>query len=604
MNKVMTDPLNDDQKKPEIVLIKWHRYRCSYDALLAGWRTCFRLVNVRSALLSFCQCFLLLCIASQSQADTVLAQYGKDNTEMTDRDYQHWIEGLRNYKVIGSNPAVTEMILQVSLADEARRLQMQDDPVFQIQSKLITSNWLQKHLRQSVIANIEINKEQVEKIYQSMLNKPARPRKVRLYNIYKRFPPDATEQQRTQVRNAMMAIHQKLESGADFKALAASASDSQSALNKGLIGNVPPGLLRPEIDEVAMALSAGQISQIIESKQGLTILYAEKIINPPHVNQDELRQRAYSQVQRQTEQEAWKKCRDDLIEQANVQIDWSMFQTSTTNNNDPVVARFKGGYVTLQQAYWLANKGIATLPLTDNMKQTLNTRIGHYAIGETSVTQLHNILPEKQATLNYVSDYIQNELLADKLVLNKVQQEFEALKEVDIKAYFDLHQAEFIRPAHYRLNVMTWPLNKHNIQQTYQHAEQVHYLITNQQITFEQALQQHQPQAGHAGYGDLGWISSNALGGRIGIDSLKAILKLSVGGVSNLVRDVDRGLLWLLQLTGFEEKRPYQYVEAKALAEKALGNTRITEIRTRWVGQWLKALDIELLGDSTLVHDG
>lgn len=62
-----------------------------------------------------------------------------------------------------------------------------------------------------------------------------------------------------------------------FSEQAKKHSECPTALNGGLVGNIPRGQLFPELDEVLFSLKAGEISEIVESELGYHILFCEKI---------------------------------------------------------------------------------------------------------------------------------------------------------------------------------------------------------------------------------------------------------------------------------------------------------------------------------------
>lgn len=62
-----------------------------------------------------------------------------------------------------------------------------------------------------------------------------------------------------------------------FSEQAMKHSECPSALQGGLLGNIPRGQLYPELDNALFNMCEGEISEAIESEVGLHILYCEKI---------------------------------------------------------------------------------------------------------------------------------------------------------------------------------------------------------------------------------------------------------------------------------------------------------------------------------------
>lgn len=93
-----------------------------------------------------------------------------------------------------------------------------------------------------------------------------------------------------------------------FAHLALQNSECPSALDGGLLGQVPPGKLYPSLDAVLFQLAAGGIGGPVESEAGLHILYCEDIQPGAALTLDQARGkiRDYLMLQRRTaRQKAW-----------------------------------------------------------------------------------------------------------------------------------------------------------------------------------------------------------------------------------------------------------------------------------------------------------
>ena len=92
---------------------------------------------------------------------------------------------------------------------------------------------------------------------------------------------DYPDNRRPQVQSRLAAIRETLlDAPEDFAAAALQHSECPTALNGGLLGTVPRGSLYPELEPVAFALQAGELSAIAESPMGLHLLLCE-VINAP-----------------------------------------------------------------------------------------------------------------------------------------------------------------------------------------------------------------------------------------------------------------------------------------------------------------------------------
>ncbi len=486
------------------------------------------------------------------------------------------------------------MVLQLTLAQEARRRQLDDDPGYLLQLDLMLANWLQPKYRSLIAESVSIDSNEVERIYRILTDKPPKPRKVRLYNIYKRFPPDADEDSKKIVREAMQQIVARLESGGDFKQLASDESESQSRLKKGLIGNVPAGFLRPEIDRVAMSLKQGEVSGVIETADGLTLLFAESIIVPPVLTESILRDRAEGRVRRKAFDKAWQVFQDELQSESEVKFNWSLLdqQRLQVAGDDAVVATFSLGEVTMRQARWLLAKDRESAQLSENQKEALESRIMKYVSGRVAISQVDRRLPCWSDELERIRDYLGNKLLSERMLLRLVNERFEPLKDAEVAEYFRENSELFVRPEHFRLSVLTWKLDPNDPRLTYKEASQVLHRLRKSPERFDNELKQHVSVHGKQDNGDLGWISRPNLAGKIGIDPLKAVLKLSVGDISELTRS-DDGRLWIIHLADHEAKRPYRFEEADMMAKQSLGQQRMGQTELAVIDDWLTRQAIE-----------
>jgi peptidyl-prolyl cis-trans isomerase C len=85
-------------------------------------------------------------------------------------------------------------------------------------------------------------------------------------------------------------------------------SECPSALQGGLLGQVPRGTLYPELDAALFAMTAGALSELVESPVGLHLLWCESIVPARTVPLAEvmpaLREKMLEK-QRQRQQKAW-----------------------------------------------------------------------------------------------------------------------------------------------------------------------------------------------------------------------------------------------------------------------------------------------------------
>lgn len=106
-------------------------------------------------------------------------------------------------------------------------------------------------------------------------------------------------------------IHARLAREPDrFAEQALKHSECPTAMNGGLLGEVPRGKLYPELDAAAFALPAGGLSAVIESELGFHVVLCEHIEPQRDVTLEETRARIRERLEterRQSFQKAWVK---------------------------------------------------------------------------------------------------------------------------------------------------------------------------------------------------------------------------------------------------------------------------------------------------------
>jgi peptidyl-prolyl cis-trans isomerase C len=104
-------------------------------------------------------------------------------------------------------------------------------------------------------------------------------------------------------------VHERLLKAPErFAEQALKHSECPTAMNGGVLGELPRGKLYPEIDAVAFALMAGQISDIVESPIGFHVVLCESIQAERQVALDEAKERIRTHLEgnrRSALQKAW-----------------------------------------------------------------------------------------------------------------------------------------------------------------------------------------------------------------------------------------------------------------------------------------------------------
>ncbi|MCX8144980.1 MAG: nitrogen fixation protein NifM [Azovibrio sp.] len=132
-----------------------------------------------------------------------------------------------------------------------------------------------------------------------------RPETRRLQHILITFDSPA---EREQAARLLLSLRPQLRDADDFGAAARRHSHCPTALERGMLGHVKPGQLYAELDTIAFALTAGEISLPTESPVGLHLLRCDAILPGTTLSFGEARSRIIEHLsaqRRARQQRAW-----------------------------------------------------------------------------------------------------------------------------------------------------------------------------------------------------------------------------------------------------------------------------------------------------------
>lgn len=175
-------------------------------------------------------------------------------------------------------------------------------------------------VNQEVRSRIVLLPEDLQRYYQENQQQFVLEKKKHLRRILLSLPERATTEDVNAVRRKAEALRADLLGGADFKELASRHSDGPEAKDGGDIGYFADGELIAELDRVVSAMKAGDISPVIEHKDGFTLLKVEEVKDTGTVPFEEAKEKIQETIYQEElgkRYEAWIK---ELREKAFVEI--------------------------------------------------------------------------------------------------------------------------------------------------------------------------------------------------------------------------------------------------------------------------------------------
>ena len=194
--------------------------------------------------------------------------------------------------VLGSSEAknivIPEPLIKTSIKNIRERYTDNDEYLRDLENNSLTEDFLEKSIYRELIVETVLDKISASVADVSDID-------VKLY--YFMHKEKFTQPETRVARHILITINEELEENTREKSLeriidikkrvlnkpkrfaeqAGKHSECPTALNGGLIGNIPRGQLFPELDDVLFNLKEGGISEIAESEMGFHLMFCEKI---------------------------------------------------------------------------------------------------------------------------------------------------------------------------------------------------------------------------------------------------------------------------------------------------------------------------------------
>jgi parvulin-like peptidyl-prolyl isomerase len=523
----------------------------------------------------------------------VLACGGSGGPVATYRDgavsAKEWAGWLR-FRRAEDDPAqrqseVEQLVLVRTLAAAAEGRGAAQDPGLAMALAETERTVLTAALKRREAAAVEVTDAEIDAALAQHPDAFHKPQRRRLRNLFKRRPPGAGPEQIAALRGTMEALRQRLAAGADFAALAAAESDSQTRLQGGLIGNVEPGRLRPEIDAAAAKLGPGEISPVLETDDGWTILKCDEILPAKNPSAAEQRRKVATSIHQFKEKQGWEALRKELLAAASPRIDLSQ-------QGDGVVLTFAGGHLTGRELDAL----LALQPAHGSRE-----RLGDAALTRTleehafRVAAAHRARELGLASGPRVAEELRwrrLQLLAQDELRRRVEERLQRPGPEEVRTYFEAHRGDFQRLQRFDFAVIRLPFDQAHARERMRLAGEVVRRVKAREISFADAARTYSDLPSASRGGAVGWISGRQLAA-FGSRVWKAAMALApAGGISGVVEQ-GQGL-YVLEVRGYEPRRPMTFEEAAAQAENRLGTERAQQAQAAVEAELVKALDVRV----------
>ncbi|MEM8933816.1 MAG: peptidylprolyl isomerase, partial [Acidobacteriota bacterium] len=392
----------------------------------------------------------------------------------------------------------------------------------------------------------------------------------RLRNLFLRFGSDEPSIARDRLRD----LRRRVLDGASFEALAREHSQSETRWRGGLLGNVRLGTFPPTVDEVIRALKPGDVSDVLESADGVTLLYCERILEPITKTAEDVRRQAAHRLHRRHYDRDLAALRETLRAKADKQ-----------RIEGPVgpSIRFTGALLDPESLSAVIGRD-ADAAWSDVWPPAWHEALDRFVVGRMAL--LHEAErglgpdADTRSTLRWEA----RRILASTLLAEEARPRFVEPTEEDLRRAFEIDAASYRLGSSVDLQVVRLPRSET--------ADAVRILtdLRNGELMFDDAARHHSSDPSAERGGRLDGLAVSRIAPRLGLDVARAVRELATGEISELIWAEDA--LWIVRLQARHPERAPTYDEARRDVRRRWIRDALDRIRDELVARRLDALDI------------
>ena len=453
--------------------------------------------------------------------------------------------------------AVTEVMAAAALRNGAEgRLQ------YQISLRTLRGRVLVEALRRHLASQITVDEDELTRATAEHRQKLHAPRRVRLRNIFKRFPRNGNPEQVARARSEMARIVQELAAGADFSELATRDSDSQSRYQGGKLGLIDPATLDPAFADVARRLQPGETSPPIETSMGLTLLRCDEVVEPSVPDEETIRRTVEQRLRNVRLQEEWESQGERLLEGA--RIDVAALQ-GTPEEPGPAIQLADGETLDAAVTAELLRQSGEPRPPDQVPADELHSALRQLALIQSAAARAEELGLDQAPDVRARLEWGRLEALAREEISSRLEERLETLTVEEARVWFDANRSGFQQAAQYQLGAIVLDPSGEGIHSAYARAEALRDDITQGRKSFEQAAAELSIHPSAADGGNLGWLDLWKLN-RLGPIVAKVVPTLEPGQISDVLLQPSPGTggsgLWIVRVLAVLPPRPMSFEEA------------------------------------------
>lgn len=258
--------------------------------------------------------------------DKVVLTIGDE--KMTIAEFEEFVEALpeqyRNRaRGTGKRQVADQLVRLKVLAQEARRRQIDQSPLFKRQLALQTDNLLAGALVQVMEADAKTDEAALKRYYDEHKNDfeqvKARHILVRAKGSPAPQPAGKKEMSEEEALAKAQELRKRITGGEDFAAVAKAESDDPgSGKNGGELGSFPRGRMTPTFEQAAFAAAVGQVTEPVKSPFGYHLIQVEE-------KSSKTFEEARPDVEKRIKPEQARQALEEIRKKASVKLDDAFF---------------------------------------------------------------------------------------------------------------------------------------------------------------------------------------------------------------------------------------------------------------------------------------
>ena len=208
---------------------------------------------------------------------------------------------------------IEERVLIEVLNRRFAEADLESTPDYRAWLRLLEDRLAAAALQKKVAASATVPAPEIEAAVKARPTAFDRERRYQLQNLYLAFPPASGPEERARVRSEMEELRGRLLAGADFAATARERSESATRNRGGHLGTAALSGLRPEIASAVAELQPGQLSAILETADGLTLLRCVDVLPAVTLSPEESRRRHADELLKKQAEQDWQETTARLL---------------------------------------------------------------------------------------------------------------------------------------------------------------------------------------------------------------------------------------------------------------------------------------------------